>query len=93
MATKKKPSPAACSPALKAVAITNSDSDQAVIVKAFSNQSSAPGDIKVRNAYDDTDVTIPNVQVGQRIDLYVSRIYTTGSTVTSNIIGYVDPDS
>jgi hypothetical protein len=63
-------------------AITTSNSDQTVVFRRVKVYGSA-GDIKLRNAVDDSDVTFPNVPAGDSIDGYFSRVYTTGTTATS----------
>lgn len=87
--TMPKPSVISTCPAGKTISVTPSNGDQDFVLKSFSPQDMA-GDVKVRNASDSSDVTLPSVQIGQRIDGFFSRIYSSGSTPTK-FIGYYDP--
>lgn len=91
MAKDIKQSAAACGPALITKIITLSDSDQTYILKSIQNMDTSPATVKLRNAKDDSDVTI-DIPAWGRLDGYYSRVWSTGTTVaTANkLIGFYD---
>ncbi len=72
-------------PGLVWSAISTSDSDQTVVFRRIKVYGTA-GDVKLRNALDDSDVVFPAAPSGDIIDGYFSRVYTTGTAAT-NLMG------
>lgn len=90
MAKNIRPDAAACGPALITILVATTDADQTVVFKSIQNMDTVAGNVKLRNAKDDSDVIITLPAWG-RIDGYYSRVYTTLTTITANkIIGFYD---
>lgn len=93
MAKALKSSSAGTGPALVTKIVTYSDSDQAAILKSVQNMDTSPGDVKLRNASDDSDVTI-TIPAWGRLDGYYSRVWSTGTTLAAGkLIGFYDTPS